>query len=518
MKVMLCGELESKDSGLDLAALRAWLAARRPDTEIRVTRDPCNRPERWLGGLGPGNRLVLGVCATIEDRRELETRVRRMGLDPLGIEILDLGTYCVLAHPRPEATRKAGVLLDAALARVGRFPGSGPEHLRPALSWNGAMTRRSLFTLPPPRYDAVPAIREGACLGSRGCRVCATTCPKGAIVADAGGVALDKTQCTACGACVSECPAGAIEFPGASLPELEAQVAKLLGAAAHPGPPAVLFLCRRAAPALRDLAARGITYAPSWYPVEVPCLGTVSPSWVLGTLAHGASAVALLPCGRDDCRFGNRDVVARRVEYCREVVGRTGGARDAVRLLDPLDDEAFARGLVLSPDSVLARADASRPAPRFGRGQGAANLRDLAARLDHTLDGFVHPDSPFGVVTLTSGCTACGACVTACPTGALHLERGDAEVSISFDGARCVACDGCVPVCPESVVRLDRRTDLEALARGRHVLHHDREARCERCGAPVAAHALLERMRAVLGNDALIADVARYCPACRGTL
>ncbi len=43
-------------------------------------------------------------------------------------------------------------------------------------------------------------------------------------------------------------------------------------------------------------------------------------------------------------------------------------------------------------------------------------------------------------------CTHCGACVTICPTAALHKDAATQEVL--FDSAKCIACELCVPACP----------------------------------------------------------------------
>jgi len=45
-----------------------------------------------------------------------------------------------------------------------------------------------------------------------------------------------------------------------------------------------------------------------------------------------------------------------------------------------------------------------------------------ATRLPRGLS-LVHPHSPFGVIEVSDGCTGCGVCAEACPTGALVLER-----------------------------------------------------------------------------------------------
>lgn len=50
-------------------------------------------------------------------------------------------------------------------------------------------------------------------------------------------------------------------------------------------------------------------------------------------------------------------------------------------------------------------------------------------------------------------CTACGACVEACPNGVLEIE--DTKVSI-VDEDECVACEACVEECPMGVIeRID---------------------------------------------------------------
>jgi ferredoxin len=46
-------------------------------------------------------------------------------------------------------------------------------------------------------------------------------------------------------------------------------------------------------------------------------------------------------------------------------------------------------------------------------------------------------------------CTGCGACVEACPTGALTLVEGKAR----FDADRCQACKVCVQVCPTGALQ-----------------------------------------------------------------
>lgn len=42
-------------------------------------------------------------------------------------------------------------------------------------------------------------------------------------------------------------------------------------------------------------------------------------------------------------------------------------------------------------------------------------------------------------------CTSCTACISVCPTGALHVDRDTLVVSFIED--KCIGCELCVPVC-----------------------------------------------------------------------
>ena len=523
MIVLLCEDLERLGNGLDLGAVTEWLEARAPGIEVRRASGPCQRPERWLDRSLAEDRLVLGLCATNGDRHELHAWTRKLGLDPFGLEVLNLGAYCAMPHPRPEATEKAKLLLGAAVARAQAYPGSRPENARPLLSWGGEkVSRRSLLTLPPIQYEVVPSIREEVCSAGTGCRVCAKACPRDALSPSGGGrMMLNKAQCTGCGACVSLCPQRAVDFPGASLPEIEARIAALLSAA-DPSlrPRGILFHCEKSVPALERLARKGGSYPAGWLPVELPCIGMVTPAWVLQSLNEGAAAVGVFPCGRADCRFGQRHVIEGRVNYCRELLRQMGGSPDAVKALDATDETELARALAFLP-ALGASADAKRtPALRVSGPRAIAQaVLGLADKHEAPLDRpLAHPFSPLGVVEVARGCTGCGACALACPTGALALQREDGAVSLSFDARLCIGCEECVPACPEVVVRAQKVTDRQALSAGKRTLFRDSEVRCEKCGAPVASREMLGRISAILGKDPALSVITRYCLTCRGSL
>ena len=49
----------------------------------------------------------------------------------------------------------------------------------------------------------------------------------------------------------------------------------------------------------------------------------------------------------------------------------------------------------------------------------------------------------------TDECTACGACVDACPMGVLEIEN---EVSTVVDEDSCIACGACMEECPTGAI------------------------------------------------------------------
>ncbi len=148
-------------------------------------------------------------------------RLRKLGIDPSAVEVADLGGLRGGSDTPAETGARARLLTEAAISKLGAYDGFRPENAKMLIAWEEEMSRRSLFTLPPVRYEMIPSIRGEDCFAADGCRICSNLCPHNALaVSPEGRMILSKGRCTGCGACVSACPAGAFEFPGASLPQL----------------------------------------------------------------------------------------------------------------------------------------------------------------------------------------------------------------------------------------------------------------------------------------------------------
>jgi formate hydrogenlyase subunit 6/NADH:ubiquinone oxidoreductase subunit I len=96
-------------------------------------------------------------------------------------------------------------------------------------------------------------------------------------------------------------------------------------------------------------------------------------------------------------------------------------------------------------------------------------LRRLLTPLREPIVTSRYPDSPPLLQPATRGlpevdtarCERAGACVAACPTGAIGLQ----EAGWELDAGRCVFCSACALACPHDAIRLGARVELAGRAR-----------------------------------------------------
>lgn len=80
--------------------------------------------------------------------------------------------------------------------------------------------------------------------------------------------------------------------------------------------------------------------------------------------------------------------------------------------------------------------------------------------------------------TICPGCTNCGACRDACPSGAVWE---DAETGILLiDGRKCTGCGMCAAACPLQLIRIQRDGKAEKCDGCIVRLREDREPACVR--------------------------------------
>jgi ferredoxin len=129
-------------------------------------------------------------------------------------------------------------------------------------------------------------------------------------------------------------------------------------------------------------------------------------------------------------------------------------------------------------------------------------------------------------------CTGCGACVEACPIGAIRLTEGAAGIYAEIDEERCQECEACIEACPQEAITSEAEPVMEGelvevKARPVPVKPRPREARLVRpapkaltwLGAALAfaGREIVPRVAAVL-LDAWDNRARRPTPSLRGSV
>lgn len=429
------------------------------DAPLAVVPGLCGRPEAAraaVRSLGI-DRVVLGLCEG-SPSEDLLTALRGAGTAPFAIEAVVLG-----GRPAPEAA----ALLAGGLARLRALAKAEPGR---HVGVGGPVSRRRLFSLwRPDEPLPVAVVDEDACVGTRGCGLCAERCPDPAIDVSERMPRIDRAACNACGACVGACPQGAVRLSGASLKQIEAQLSALL----RGGIDRVVLACRHAA-----------ADAPiGWAAVELPALGMITPGWILQLRARGV-AVALAPCDGPCCASADE---------VQALAGRIVGARGAV-------PRAVRTPLVLSEPRATTEAVL------------ALALGDPSNTSGAVTEGLASVASPLGVVAIDpAACTVCGACAAVCPTEALRISDTERGTSLRHDPAVCVACGRCVAACPEAAVTVTRAIDAARLRDGETELVTAVIEHCAMCSLPLAPPPMRRRLETMLGAAT---DRDDLCPAC----
>jgi tetrathionate reductase subunit B len=357
--------------------------------------------------------------------------------------------------------------------------------------------------LPPPTFR--PEVCAAGGDGLEGCRACVTACPQGALSARPGPtgteIAVDDTACVRCGACTAVCPTSSLER--AFLPDDELR--RRVAASVVPARP-LLIIGEHHDHEMARAAAAG------WGVVAVPSVLIVDTTSLVTAHLAGASAIAVAGCG--ECHRDALHLIEAAAETAGALAGRAGASLVAVVGTEGFSEALFDLEARTSTQTTrLTPASVDLPPP------GAARR----AALDHLLGAnthdttTVHASLPgFGHVTVDDdGCTLCGACTRACPTGAVAFDPGAGELSTR--DLDCVSCGMCVAACPEQALHLEPAPAATVL--DRRVLVSDEMVPCSGCGAPHLPARLLDHARRVVAASGRPPTRASRqldrCPACR---
>jgi len=264
--------------------------------------------------------------------------------------------------------------------------------------------------------------------------------------------------------------------------------------------PTLSIRCEMAAP------ARGKAF-------RVPCLGSLSQPVLLGAALAEVQEICLIKGECSECRLKEAEpMIEEIVRSTRAVLENLGLSEIPIRLQTggpPGRNRITRRDLFprLGGTGRAAGGDPGRGAPKDRRsesgrrfpqvreGQATSGkgwllrslLEDAAVDPERTL----RYDSRLSWAKVEIDedlCTACGACVDLCPTGALRRVEGDEHHVLYFKGSDCTNCALCVEACaPQAIDFADRFTLAEAFDETWRRTARIEVLFCQACGETIPA-------------------------------
>jgi ferredoxin/coenzyme F420-reducing hydrogenase delta subunit len=454
---------------------------------------------------------VLAGCSHLRSEIALWQEPEKCAFDPDSVGTVDLVRELEPSYQNVDLIHRTRLLLWAQVKRQERFAGV-PLKARRAhfVRAQGEMSRRDLFQSLIPKYRVTPYVEPAKCLGEK-CRICRSGCDSKAIVTDGNAISIDSANCKACGTCTVLCPRQAIIYPNFSLDQLEAEVeGLLLNSSGQLQPRVIAMVCQ---------SSQYPAFDPNVLPVNVPCLGMISPGLILRALDLGAQGFILIS-SKERCQFKlDCSNWKGTVQFVQRLLDHWGIEPERVAAFDEenLTQELprFNRRIAglaptsLTPSQSTAITDKGMALP--------AVILAMSEKLGAQATGRIASGTvPFGKITLdASKCTGCGICAAECPTDALADLQVTDSCKLVFRQESCVGCSQCVDICPEKCLRLTRVLEVDKLNRQPEMIFEGEFVHCRICGAPFAPKAMIESVRTRLGATGEAALRLEICPKCR---
>ena len=304
------------------------------------------------------------------------------------------------------------------------------------------------------------------------CTSCLEICP-GDAISLSPGPSVSKA-CSECGLCQNVCPTEVFRDELHSDRYLLAQATRSLGAERHPNDPkSLLISCHRVG--ARDANS-----------LDVPCLGAITENVIVGAALSGFDRIHLMKGICSQCRLeaGER-LFQDSLERSRALLDSLGLAEVPISLeeTEARRESTVDRKELFSKiaarvrshtASVRYRGDEAKPEESSGQADrsGArysprrAHFRQLASQ-EGSVSSTIKTNEPefrWGNITVDeTACSACGICVTVCPTGALEQGSENDCWVLSFVSSACTKCSLCIEACPEEAIDYDRHWSLADL-------------------------------------------------------
>ena len=326
----------------------------------------------------------------------------------------------------------------------------------------------------PGDYKVVPKGNAAMCVRCKhpdaSCDLCMQVCPTDSIWIDDDGSLEIKPDCRKCGLCVAACPTDA------------------LVSSMH-GPRAVYDKICKAAEANEMVyvtCTRALGHVPDAAEVVLPCVGALSADVWYSILCEYGNVGIYLPNGIcDKCRTTTgeefyTEQISVGEGWSGETVDLVTRERDLILEVDHqaerkqfINNSMKSLGMTASKvnpiTAKLARAaeKISKHTKQINELQktldrlcGAKSTTEKKRVLTNTRQLMLvalanHPETAenilFDLPAPTEACDGCGECADACPTKAIDIVDGKAQIL----STHCVTCALCMDVCPLDAIEFE---------------------------------------------------------------
>src|SRR5208282_3109911 len=246
-----------------------------------------------------------------------------------------------------------------------------------------------------------------------GCDLCLDVCSTEAIRADGDHVFVEPHLCMGCGACATVCPSGAMTYAYPSLPTLGAEVRTLLATyrAAGGRDPCLLFHDGAGRELILRLGRQGRGLPSRVIPVEVHHIAAAGIDVWLGSLAYGASEIAVLATGAEAPQYAK--ALAQQMAFADAIVQALGYQGTHTQLIRAPDSAALATAVWALQPALAVRTPALFHWTADKRATLALAVEHLVAHAPTPrAEVALNAGAPFGTLLVNRDtCTLCLACV-----------------------------------------------------------------------------------------------------------
>lgn len=323
----------------------------------------------------------------------------------------------------------------------------------------------------PGDYKVVPKGNAAMCVRCKhpdaSCDLCMQVCPTDSIWIDDDGSLEIKADCRKCGLCVAACPTDALVSSMHAPRTVYDKICKAAEASEM-----VYVTCTRA-----------LGHVPDAAEIVLPCVGAISADVWYSILCEYGNVGIYLPTGIcDKCRTTTgEDFYTEQISvgegWSGETVDLVTRERDLILEVDhQVERKQFVSNSMKSLGMTASKvnpitAKLARAAEKISahskqitelqksldRLCGAKSTTEKKRVLTNTRQLLLvalanHPETAenilFDIPVANEQCDGCGECADACPTKAIDILNGRAEIL----STHCVACALCMDVCPVEAI------------------------------------------------------------------